>query len=93
MERKELNQSAIPHRLSLHQRSVLDLEGVTEVEHFDELSIVVVTTMGELTVCGQDLHVCRLNLEDGILSIEGRVDSLMYRDLKKRGGILGRILR
>lgn len=93
MEKRELTQPAAPHHLTLHQRELLDLEGVTEVAHFDEVSIVVETTMGEVTVCGQGLHVRRLNLEEGLLSIEGRVDSLTYRDIKKRGGFLGRILR
>lgn len=93
MEIRETGQSALPHHLTLHQRNLLDLEGVIEVEHFDELSVVVDTTLGELTVHGQNLHVRQLNLEDSVLSIEGRIDSLMYRESRKHEGLFRRILR
>ena len=93
MEQRELNQSAMPHHLILHQRNSLDLEGVTEVEHFDELTVVVCTTLGKLTLNGKNFHVHQLNLEEGHLSIEGQVDGLTYQDIKKRTGFLGRILR
>ena len=93
MERKEENHTLFPHQLVLHQRNLLDLEGVTEVEQFDETSVVVCTSQGELTICGKNLHVRQLNLEDGALSIEGHIDSLVYRDLQKKSGLLGRLLR
>jgi len=83
----------MPHQLVLHQRNLLDLEGVTEVEQFDEMSVIVCTSQGELSICGQSLHVRQLNLECGVLSIEGKIDSLTYRDIHKKGGLFGRLLR
>lgn len=93
MERHEVNQPVLPHQLVLHQRNLLDLEGVMEVEHFDECTVTLTTSQGELTICGRDLHVRQLNLEAGALSVEGLIDSITYHDLRKRGGFLGRVLR
>ena len=85
--------TSTPHHMSLHERRLLDLDGVIEVEHFDEEAVVVNTAMGELTVFGRDLHVRQLNVGEGVLSIEGEVDSLAYRETGKRSGFLGRLLR
>lgn len=92
MEHKENIQSNLPHQLVLQQRKMLDLEGVVEVAHFDEQTVIVDTTQGELTIDGEGLHVRQLNLEAGVMTVEGRIDGVTYRDAKK-GGFLGRVLR
>ena len=93
MERKETISPTVPHQVVLHQRNLLDLEGVITVEHFDETTVVVCTSLGELTISGNDLHVRQLCLENGSLSVEGRIDALVYRETAKRGGLVGRIFR
>lgn len=93
MERKEASLPVMPHQVVLHQRNLLDLEGVIAVEHFDEATVVVCTSLGELSISGNGLHVRQLNLESGSLSVEGCIDSLVYREIAKRSGLFSRILR
>ena len=93
MDQKKQPPLDLPHHLVIHERKSLSLEGVTDVGHFDETTLVAYTSQGELTVCGQNLHVCCLNLEDGLLSVDGRIDSLTYHDPRRRGGFLSSILR
>lgn len=92
MEHREKTVNAVPHQLILQERKRLELSGVTDVENFDETTVNCCTSLGRLTVCGSDLHVQRLDLDGTALSIEGRIHSLTYSDVKK-GGLLGRLFR
>ena len=85
---------AMPHLLSLSERRVLSVSGVQDVDSFDETTIVIYTEQGELTVKGAGLHINRLNIETGDLSLEGVVESLVYTDVHTRsGGFFGKLFR
>ena len=92
MERNEKNASARPHQLILQDRGQLEMTGVSDVDSFDETEIRAYTALGELTVRGQGLHIRHLDLESGLLSVDGQVDILSYSDVT-RGGFFGRLLR
>lgn len=86
---------AMPHHLILEGRNRLSISGVENVESFDETGIVCQTTKGILIIKGSDLHVDRLNIEGGELSLEGQVDSMGYDDSvqDKGGSFLSRLFR
>lgn len=84
----------LPHSLKMEGRAYLSVSGVTEVESFDDLSVVAVTTQGLLVIRGQGLHIDRLSLDVGELSVSGTVDSLQYEEtVKEKGGFFARLLR
>lgn len=68
------------HNAILENRKKLTLSGIEDVDCFDEESITLFTDDGSLTVKGSDLHINKLSVETGEVSIEGRVDSLIYSD-------------
>ena len=68
------------HRLELTGRERLTVSGVEDVERFDETGIVMSTTAGLLVITGEDLHIGKLSLDGGELSVSGRVDSISYED-------------
>ena len=83
-----------PHHLFLENRRVLSLTGVSDVNSFDDKTVVAITDIGELSVQGANLQITKLSLETGDLSLEGRVDSLTYTENRKRaGGLFGRLFR
>lgn len=83
-----------PHQLVLSDRKRLDLTGVSDVDSFDDRTVVARTTLGELTVKGQALSVCRLSIDSGDLSVEGTIDSLEYTAIETRkGGLFGRLFK
>lgn len=85
---------SIPHLISLSDRRALSVSGVQDVDSFDETTITVYTVQGELTVKGRDLHINRLNIESGDLTMEGVVESLIYTDVRERsGGFFGKLFR
>ena len=83
------------HNIILEDRRILTVSGVSDVDSFDEEAVVLYTELGELTVKGGNLHMNKLNVETGEVSIEGDIESLSYRDESPRssGGLFGRIFR
>ena len=50
--------------------------------------------MGQLTVEGQRLHIQKSDVETGDLVMDGQVNGLSYKPLKKGGdGLLTRLLK
>ncbi|HET7558829.1 MAG TPA: sporulation protein YabP [Limnochordia bacterium] len=84
------------HQLALKNREELSVEGVTNVDSFDDEAVIVETVQGIMIVRGEALHIKALNLESGQLSIEGMVSSLEYtgdRAGKKAKGVIGRLFK
>ena len=83
--------------IALRDRRLLELSGVKEAVRFDEDSAVLSTECGRLTVEGSALHVTVLDLAQGKVSLEGRVDALYYEDpdgeAAERRGLLARLFR
>ena len=81
----------MPHKLTLSNRSALAMTGVTEVVSFDENAVVLKTSMGLLTIHGQNLQLKNLSLEGGQVAVEGTISAFIYEEPRK-GGALRRLL-
>lgn len=82
----------LPHTLTLTGRQTLAVSGVTDVSAFDEHTIAMDTSQGMLTVRGENLHVEKLTLDQGELTVTGQVQSLEYDDdVVIHGGLLRRL--
>ena len=91
---EEKRQSAMPHNLVLEDRRMLTVSGVSDVDSFDEETVVVFTDLGELTVRGANLHINRLSVETGELTVEGNIAALIYSDdMPKSGGFFSKVVR
>ena len=84
----------LPHNLILEGRKFLTISGVSDVDSFDDQTVVAYTDLGELTIRGKNLHIKKLSLETGELALEGEISSLSYSDNQPiTGGILSRLFR
>lgn len=81
------------HKLTLDGRGRLTVSGVSDVESFDEQTVVLSTARGTLVVRGEQLHLEMLSLEGGEVRMEGQVDSLTYESDVREGGFLSRLFR
>ncbi len=79
-------QAAKTHGISLEDRTRLNVTGVEDVESFDESLIVMNTSSGDLIVRGSGLHIDRISLDTGQLSVEGSISELSYEDKAPAGG-------
>ena len=66
------------NNIIIENREKADISGVCEVISFDEHEVCINTTQGKMTVLGNELHVERLNLDIGEISIVGKIDGLEY---------------
>lgn len=78
------------HSLSMENRQRAALTGVSEVLAFDENQVILMTESGEIALTGDNLHVTRLMLEEGQLTVEGRLDSIFYTQRNQRRGLFRR---
>ncbi len=84
----------IPHNIMLEDRHMLTVSGVSDVDSFDEEAVTVFTDMGELTVRGSNLHINKLSVEVGELTVEGNISALIYTDDAGRsGGFFSKVFR
>ena len=91
MANEDKIRAAGTHTLSLDGQGKLRLTGVSDVTSFDEVRVVLETTRGMLAVKGEGLHVERLSLESGELTLSGQVQAMEYDDnLMTRGGLWAR---
>lgn len=83
------------HTLELVEREQLRIGGVLEVLSFDEEGVMMETSCGLLLLKGQGLHVGRLDLEAGEVSVDGMVESIAYSDgtFAEKHSIFGRLFR
>ena len=93
MERKETQTIPAPHQLIMQDRNRLDITGVSDVDSFDDATIIVFTSLGELTIRGKGMQVRRLDVEGGNLSLEGQIDTLSYSAAVRGSGFFGKLLR
>lgn len=85
------------HALSLMDRERLTLSGIKEVFSFDETLIELETTRGYLDIKGEDLHIIKMNIDDGEVAIEGTISEMSYHDNqgagKKKGSMISKLFK
>ena len=84
------------HRLVMENREQLALTGVQKVRSFDPKEIVLETELGILSIKGEQLAIKLLNLEQGMVDLQGHVGALIYHRNTNGGsrqGLLNRIFR
>lgn len=81
----------LPHSLTLKDRQILTMTGVTEVVSFDDTAVVLHTELGRLCIHGRDLQLKTLTLDGGQVAVEGSVAALIYEE-PRQGGWLRRLM-
>jgi sporulation protein YabP len=95
MEEKKLMKTK-PHNITIEGREKLAITGVKDVTSFDDNTVILDTEAGGLTIRGTELHINRLNVDDGNLFVEGYIISCVYNDkldVKKTGSFLSNIFK
>ncbi len=66
------------HVVTVNGRRAVVIEGVRQVDNFDDNTIVLATELGLLTIRGRGLTIHQLDLEAGHFSADGDIDALVY---------------
>ena len=82
------------HSIHIENRELMSITGVKDVMSFNENEIVLMSDGGGLTIDGNDLHITKLNLDDGQVVIEGQVVAVEYDDMPvQRVSLFSRMFR
>lgn len=97
MDEYELGEKS--HRIEILQREQVRVQGVIHVESFDERQVVIETDLGVVTMIGDEFHITSLDLDKGLMVIEGAFTGLEYSGMdraksrQKDKGFLQRLFR
>ena len=81
MDRVESLESAV----TLNDRKSIMITGVKKIDSFNEKEFMMDTTLGPLSIKGNDLEIVKLDTYQGNLSIKGYISSIIYKeDVKKK---------
>ncbi|MGL5973110.1 MAG: sporulation protein YabP [Oscillospiraceae bacterium] len=74
------------HNIILENRKFMTISGVSDIDSFDEQSVILFTDLGDIEVRGNNLHINKLNVDSGEVHIEGEIFALIYNDNIKTSG-------
>lgn len=78
--------------LVLENRNQLRINGVEDVDNFDDYTICIKSELGDLTVTGEQLHITKLDTGSGELVLEGKIDTLIYNEPRQnKGGLFSKV--
>lgn len=96
MEKLESTIANYTHGINLSERKTLIVSGVKKIENFDDQEFLMETTMGMLTVKGENLELVKLDTMQGNVSIKGKIITLDYKEEEKQKesqGIFNRLFK
>ena len=64
--------------VKIENRKNCILEGVSKIDSFDDKEFLIDTVEGYLHIKGSGLSLGNMNMEEGLLTIQGKIDSLTY---------------
>jgi sporulation protein YabP len=88
-----IEQCVLPHKLVLNERKLLTVTGVTEVVSFDDTSVLLRTSLGNLMIQGKELQLKTLSLDGGQVAVDGTICAMVYEEPRANGSWLGRLFR
>ncbi|MBE6686987.1 MAG: sporulation protein YabP [Ruminococcaceae bacterium] len=81
------------HSVSIENRELVTLTGITEVLSYDESAVVMQSNLGQLTLDGEGLNIVKLNLDDGEVSVSGKLFAVYYMEQRNSRGLFSRLFK
>lgn len=78
MEKTNTTTEKLYESVSLINRKNLKLEGIIEINSSSENLLSIKLKETTLTICGQNMHITHLDINTGILEVEGIITSIKY---------------
>ncbi|MCZ0703594.1 sporulation protein YabP [Natronobacillus azotifigens] len=68
------------HQVRIHNRRLIEISGVKEVDSFDNEEFLLETVQGYLMIRGQNLQIKTLDVSQGNVAIKGKLVDFSYLD-------------
>jgi len=93
---EDRKRSTSRHSLQIDRREKVNVSGMIDVISFDEESVIGETEMGVIIIRGANLHVNKISLDSGELSVSGEIDAITYENPggpAKAKSLMGRLFK
>ncbi len=91
------NKNITDQRLELYNRGNLKINDCLDVHNFNDETVVLETSLGILTINGEELKIEKLKLEEGEIALNGNIYALNYDDdvtfMEKSSGLFSKIFK
>ena len=83
------------HEVKVIDRNLIYLSGINKIISFDSEEFLMESIMGIILLKGENLEIVKLDTHDGMVSIKGTINSMIYDDGKKKDGetFLGKLFK
>ena len=68
------------HLLTIRNRKRIDMTSIKMIERFDQEEFSIHTSQGYLVIRGEGLKIVHLDVDKGLLTLEGNVKTVQYDD-------------
>ena len=79
--------------VNIENREKISITGIKQGDSFDESEVSALLENASVSVYGQGLHISRLDLDNGILVIDGFITGVEYSDISHKGGLFERLFK
>ncbi|HEY8363372.1 MAG TPA: sporulation protein YabP [Tissierellaceae bacterium] len=77
----------------VEDRENMTVTGVEQVESFNENTIVLNTIKGGMVIKGENLSISKLNLDDGSVKIQGKINGINYSNKEIPKNLMGKLFK
>lgn len=81
------------HNLQLFNRKKLEISGVVEVISSQDGVVSIKTNCGGIQINGHGLRIGKLDLEKGLLEVEGNINAIKYVGASEKKSFFARIFK
>ena len=85
MEKVQSAGNSDGHKLIMDARKEAKITGVEKVISFEPDLVYLLTKAGKMKLTGKDMHMTNLDIDKGILDMNGKVDCVCYMTDKEDG--------
>ena len=83
----------VKQSLVIKNRNLVTIDGVNNVEGFDEGYVALSSTAGRIIIEGENLKIEGLTKDGGEILISGKIDAVSYAGERSRSGFFGRFFK
>lgn len=66
------------HLLTIRNRKRIDMTSIKAIERFDQEEFSIQTSQGYLLIRGEGLKIVHLDVDKGLLTLEGNIKNVQY---------------
>lgn len=80
-------------KIVLDNRKKLVISGVEKALSSNETCVILVVSGSKIFITGHNLHIEKLDVESGVVEMEGEFDALKYGNQTQKGNMFKRIFK